>query len=154
MTPEYKKYRFFMQTGLQHESNGRDDEESRSTNFLYIKPMFLCFADKRPYGLLISPKIWAYVNNEDETNRDLYKYRGYFELEVAVGKADSFLLESSFYRGSKGGSVIVDFYYPMHKIFTNFDIYFQAQYTNALAESLLNYKERNESFRLGFAIVR
>lgn len=154
MTPEYKKFRFFLQTGLQHESNGRDDEESRSTNFFYIKPMFLYFADKRPYGLMVSPKVWTYVNNEEETNKDLYKYRGYFELDVAIGKADSFLLESSFYRGSKGGSVMVDFYYPMHKIFNNFDIYFHSQYTNALAESLLNYKERNESIRFGFAIVR
>ncbi|MDY0362222.1 MAG: phospholipase A [Desulforegulaceae bacterium] len=154
MNPEYKKFRFFMQTGLQHESNGRDNDESRSTNFFYIKPMFLFFADKSPYGLLFSPKIWTYVNNEDDTNSDLPKYRGYFELDLTLGKADSFLLESSFYRGSKGGSVIVDFYYPMHKIFNNFDIYFQAQYTNALAESLLHYQERNESIRFGFAIVR
>lgn len=154
MNPQYKKFRFFMQTGLQHESNGRDDDESRSTNFLYFKPLFIFFADKKPYGLMLSPKIWAYVNNEDETNKDLYKYRGYFEIDLTIGKADSFLLETSFYRGSKGGSVIVDFYYPMHKIFKNFDIYFQTQYTNALAESLLNYKKRNESIRFGFAIVR
>lgn len=128
MNPEYKKFRFFMQTGLQHESNGRDEDESRSTNFLYFKPMFLFFADKKPYGLLISPKIWSYINNEDETNKDLYKYRGYFDLQVTLGKADSFLLESSFYRGSKGGSVRVDFYYPLHKFFKNFDLYFQTHH--------------------------
>jgi outer membrane phospholipase A len=150
----YKRFRVFLQTGLQHESNGRGDDESRSTNFLYIKPIILFFSNESPYGFSVSPKIWTYIKNEDETNKDLYKYRGYFELQTAFGRSDDFLIESSLYWGSKGGSVSVDFFYPLHRYFKNLDIYFQAQYTNALAESLLHYEERNESLRLGFAIVR
>ena len=34
------------------------------------------------------------------------------------------------------------------------DVYLQFQYVNALAENLINYKERTEAFRLGFSIVR
>jgi len=39
-------------------------------------------------------------------------------------------------------------------IFKHLNLYFQVQYVNALAESLINYKDRTEAVRLGFAIVR
>jgi phospholipase A1 len=49
----------------------------------------------------------------------------------------------------------LDLTYPLHRhIFKNLNLYFQAQYVNALAESLINYKDRTEALRLGFAIVR
>lgn len=33
-------------------------------------------------------------------------------------------------------------------------MYFQIQYVNALAESLLNFRDRTEALRIGFAIIR
>jgi phospholipase A1 len=51
--------------------------------------------------------------------------------------------------------VQVDITYPLSNIIFNpLDVYVQAQYVNQLAESLLDYTERTEAFRLGFAIVR
>ena len=147
--------RLFLQTGFQHESNGRGEEFSRSTNIVYAKPVFIFFNEKNRFGLQVSPKVWAYVNNDDDTNPDLEDYRGYFDLELKFGKADSFVLGSHFGWAKEGGSVQVDLTYPLHRfLFKNFDWYLQAQYVNSLAESLLNYRERTEAFRLGFAIVR
>jgi outer membrane phospholipase A len=145
----------FLQSGYQHESNGRGGDLSRSTNFLYLKPVFVLFSDNNQYGLQVAPKIWAYVNNDDNTNPDLEDYRGYFDLEVKVGRADSFVLGSSFRWAKEGASILLDLSYPVHRfLFDAVDIYLHAQYANALAESLIDYRERSHAFRLGFSIVR
>ena len=146
---------FFVQTGFQHESNGRSGAYSRSTNFLYAKPIFIHYDEKSLFGLLVAPKIWTYVNNDNDSNPDLDKYRGFFDLELKFGKADSLVLGSHLRWAEEGGSVQLDLTYPLHRsIFKNIDLYLQVQYVNALAESLIDYRERNEALRFGFAIVR
>jgi outer membrane phospholipase A len=145
----------FVQTGFQHESNGRGDTESRNTNFLYLKPIFVFYDPHTRYGLQIAPKIWGYLGNDDDNNPDLKDYRGYFELDMKAGKADGFVLGSSFRWGRAGASVQLDLTYPLRPLlFHNVDFYLHAQYENALAESLLRFRERTEAVRLGFSIVR
>lgn len=147
--------RTFLQTGFQHESNGRGGEDSRSTNYIYAKPIFIHYQEKNRLGIMVAPKVWAYVNNDDQTNLDLKDYRGFFDLEVKLGSADSFVLGSHFRWAKEGGSITLDLTYPLHRFFNgNLGLYFQVEYVNALAESLLNYRERTEALRLGFAIVR
>jgi outer membrane phospholipase A len=146
---------FFYKGAFQHESNGRGGEKSRSTNFLYIKPIYIAYSKSTKLGIMIAPKIWTYIANEDENNSDLKDYRGYFDVEMKVGQADGFVLGSHFRWAKEGGSMELDLTYPLHRfIFKNLDLYFQVQYVNALAESLLNYRDRTEALRLGFAIVR
>jgi phospholipase A1 len=145
----------FLQTGIQHESNGRGDDSSRSTNFLYAKPYFIFYDEDTQLGLQVAPKVWAYVHNEDENNPDLDDYRGYFDLEVKLGKMDGLVLGSHFWWADEGASTQLDLTYPFHHFFfKNLDFYLQAQYVNALAESLVDYTDRTEAVRLGFAIVR
>lgn len=145
----------FIKTGFRHESNGRGGEYSRSTNFLYIKPIYIAYHKHTKLGIMIAPKIWAYIANEDESNPDLKYYRGYFDLETKLGKADSFVLGSHFRWAKEGASIELDLTYPLNQfIFKNLNLYFQVQYVNALAESLLNFRDRTEAVRLGFAIVR
>ena len=74
---------------------------------------------------------------------------------MKFGKADSFVVGTHLKWAARGGSVQADFTYPISRLlFDSLDLYFQFQYVNALAESLLNYKERTEAFRLGLSIVR
>ncbi|MDP2643579.1 MAG: phospholipase A [Desulfobacterales bacterium] len=146
---------FYLQTGFQHESNGRGGENSRSTNTLYAKPLFIFYDEDTKFGLQIAPKVWAYVANEEEGNADLADYRGYFDLELKAGKADSLVLGSNLRWGAQGGSIQVDLTYPLRQQLSgNIDLYLQAQYVNSLAESLIDYKLRSQAFRLGFSIVR
>lgn len=145
---------FKIQTGYQHESNGRGGDDSRSTNHLYLKPIFIV-GSGRPYALTVSPRVWAYVNNDDSTNPDLYDYRGYFDLEMKLGAAEGFLVSGLLRWADEGPSVQADLSYPIGKLLSdNLDLYLQAQYFRGYAESLLNYDEHSESFRLGVAIVR
>ena len=145
----------FLQSGFQHESNGQGGDDSRSTNFLYLQPLFIFFSDANHYGLQVAPKLWAYVNNDNDTNPDLDKYRGYFDLELKIGKMDSLVLGSSFRWAAEGASIQLDLTYPLGRfLFNTLDIYLHAQYVNALAESLIDYKDRSHAFRLGFSVVR
>jgi len=146
---------FFVQTGIQHESNGRDGDASRSTNFLYVRPRCVFYNETNKVGLLVSSKIWAYAMNDRETNPDLPAYRGHFELEIKVGMADDLVLGTTFRWARKGPSTQWDLTYPMHKWFSgNLDLYLQVQYVDGLAEGLLDYRERTEALRIGVALVR
>ncbi len=146
--------KIFFQTGYQHESNGRGEDLSRSTNYLYLKPVVIFYDKNSSFGLQISPKVWTYVGNNNETNPDLSDYRGYFDLEMKAGMASSFVFESHFQSAKKGNSIRLDLSYPLNNLFENIDLYFQVQYLNALAESLIDYRQRTRAFRLGFSVVR
>ena len=145
----------FIQAGGEHESNGQSGDTSRSTNYAYIKPIFVYYHEKTKTGFQVAPKIWTYVANSDSTNPDLNKYRGYFDLELKIGRANRFVAETHWRWAEKGHSVSVDLSYPMDRLINvNPQVYLHVQYVNALAESLLNYTERNEALRIGFSIVR
>lgn len=145
----------FLQTGFQHESNGRGDDFSRSTNFFYAEPMVIFYDADSRLGLLLRLRGLAYAHNDDENNPDLKQFRGSFKLESKFGRADGWVLGSALRWADEGVSAQVDLTYPIHRIFSgNLDFYFQVQYVNALAESLLDYRERTRALRLGFAIVR
>ncbi|MEN8136004.1 MAG: phospholipase A [Thermodesulfobacteriota bacterium] len=145
---------FFMQTGFRHESNGQAEPISRSTNYFYIRPVFIFYREKSRLGLAISPKLWTYIDNSEQ-NHDLADYRGYAELDVSLGKADSLVLVSKWRWAKEGGSVQVDLSYPAsHYLSDNINLYLHFQYVNTLAESLLNYQDRSEAFRLGLSFIR
>ncbi len=145
----------FFQGGFQHESNGKAEEFSRSTNYAYIKPILIFYDEDSKLGLQLSSKIWSYVENDNSTNPDLYDYRGYFNLEAKFGLPDSVMFDTHLRVAGQGTSFQLDFSYPLHNLFRDaLDIYFYAQYSNALAESLLNYQERTQAFRFGLAFIR
>lgn len=145
----------FLQTGFRHESNGRGGDLSRRTNFLYWQPIFIFYNRNTQFGLKIAPKFWAYVANDDETNRDFFRYRGYGGFEFTFGKTDGVVFASDWTLGKSGLSVQHDLTCPLDRIIgTGLQIYLHAQFVNAVAENLLDYKERTRAVRLGFSIVR
>ncbi len=145
---------FGIQGGFQHESNGKGGTDSRSTNYLYLKPT-LGLHLIGPYHLKVSPKIYTYVDNEDENNGDLADYRGYFDLETGILDPEGLALNSHLWWGDAGASVQLDLSYPMGRLFRrSLNFYLQAQYFSGYAETLLHYDRRQDVFRLGFSIVR
>lgn len=145
----------FYEVGLQHESNGRDDVGSRSTNYFYVSPMGIVYSSAQQTGLLIAPKFVYFFNNSDDTNPDIEDYRGHFELELKTGTAQGIIFGSTLHFASEGTSLQLDMTYPLSMFFfKNLEFYVHAQYVDTLAETLLNYKERTEAFRIGFSLVR
>jgi len=145
----------FLQVGLNHESNGRSGEASRSTNTAYLKSYLIYYDPQTKLGLQLSPKFLVYLHNDPENNPDLPDYRGYVELETKLGKANGYVLAVNLRFAEKGTSFHTDLSYPISKLLkSNFDIFFQIQYSNSLAESLLEYQRRTEAIRMGLSIVR
>ena len=145
---------FGIQGGFQHESNGKGGTDSRSTNYLYVKPIMGVHL-AGPFHMKISPKIYTYVENEDENNGDLADYRGYVDLGVGIMDPEGIALDSHLWWARKGPSVQLDLTYPMTQLLgKSLNFYLQAQYFSGYAETLIHYNERHDAFRLGFSIVR
>ena len=145
--------RFGIQTGVHHESNGRDGPESREVNIFYIKPMF-SFGDLDQYHFTLSPKVWIHLGNP---SGDIEDYRGYFDLGLAYGKRDGLNATSNLRKGvgSGRGSIQMDFTYPMNKVFTGkLNFYLHAQVYSGYGETLLYYDRRYTFYRIGFAVYR
>jgi outer membrane phospholipase A len=143
-----------LETGLQHESNGRGGDESRSLNIAYAKPIWRQFLDDRHY-VLMAPKIWAYLDKEE--NSDIQTYRGYFNLNLQVGRVDGLKLSAYYSKGtSTMGAVQLDLSYPIRQpFFADAGGYLYFQYFNGYGESLLDYNVKGPTqYRFGLAIVR
>lgn len=145
----------FYQAAVQHESNGRAGEDSRSTNYFYFTPSAILFNETNGLGIQVSPKFVYFFNNSDDSNPDIDKYRGNFELEIKAGRAESLVLGANFHFAPKGTSMQLDLTYPMSMgFFRNLEFYLHAQYARAYAETLIDYQERTDAIRFGIAMVR
>lgn len=145
---------FQAQGGFRHESNGREGDDSRSTNTLYVELHWI-FDLGNDYALLLAPEVFAYVGNDNDTNPDLDKYRGYFDLELKVAKKNGFSLATRYQHGLKGWSVLTDFNYPLPKLLrSNIELYFMVQRFDGYAESLIDFREQRHATRIGFAMIR
>jgi phospholipase A1/A2 len=144
---------FGIQSGVQHESNGKGGEESRGANYLYVKPI-LGVHLAGPYHLKVAPKIYAYLTKESN-NDDLQDYRGYVDFETGIIDPDGLALNSHLWWAEKGATVQLDLTYPMSRMLgKDLNFYLQAQYFSGYAETLRYYDERHDVFRLGLSIVR
>jgi outer membrane phospholipase A len=143
-----------VQIGLQHESNGKDNEDSRSLNRVYLRPTFL-FGDPDRYFISLSPSAWVYLGSMED-NPDLDRYRGHVGLALQTGRSDSFQLAGLLRLGDHAdrGSMQWDATYPLAELIPNFDLFLHAQYFNGWGESLLEYNQRTWSFRFGVSLFR
>jgi phospholipase A1/A2 len=144
-----------IQAGLEHESNGRSDLESRSINIAYVKPTWRRFIGKDWY-VSVSPKIWTYIDR-DGNNDDIAEYRGYADLNLRLGEVNGWLFSADLRKGtSHFGSVQLDVSYPIRTpFFSNAGGFIHFQYFNGYGESLLDYDVKGPAqYRIGFSIVR
>ena len=143
-----------IESGIEHESNGRDGTRSRSINIAYVRPSWRWFVDDEHY-FSVAPKIYAYLERNDNT--DIGQYRGHVDLNVRYGKRDGWLLSSILRKGTGPyQSTQLDASYPIRQpFFANAGGYIHFQYFNGYGETLLDYNVRRSSqFRVGFSIVR
>ncbi|WP_075149031.1 phospholipase A [Thauera chlorobenzoica] len=141
--------------GYEHESNGKDGADSRSIDMLFLRAEARRhFSDGRTY-MGIAPKVWAYLDKED--NPDIAEYRGYGELEIRFGRDDGLMLSGLLRRGSAGKtSAQLDLSYPLRRsIFSGVGAFVHLQYFRGHGETLIDYSEsRGSQFRLGVSLVR
>lgn len=148
--------RIDLQAGVQHESNGKDGADSRSLNRAYLKPTFYV-GQLSGWHLRIAPRLWTYVGDLSD-NRDIDDYRGHGDLTLKLMQPDGLQLAVLLRAGDSLQPVTAQFdiTYPLHRLISavSEDIYLQAQYFVGYGESLLDYRERTDSLRLGVALWR
>lgn len=148
-------FRLDLQGGVQHESNGRDKESSRSLNIAYLKPRVV-FGKPDGFQLSLAPRAWIYVS-EIEDNPDIKDYRGYFDLRAVIGWQKHAQLAATGRIGDDfdHGSLQLDLTYPLWKVpLVRSSLFFHVQYFIGYGESLLLYDKRGSSIRAGFALFR
>ncbi len=140
--------------GLEHESNGRDGSDSRSINTVFIRPTWhMDLAHGR--RLTLSPKFYQYLEKSD--NPDIYRYRGYVDLQARYGREDGAIL-TALYRLGTGGhsSTQLDFSYPISdKLFGRTGTFVHLQLMEGYGETLIDYNRYSDTqLRLGLSLAR
>ncbi|MDO9281968.1 MAG: phospholipase A [Methylotenera sp.] len=143
-----------LRAGYEHESNGKDNESSRSLNLLFAQPIWRTeFSDGR--ALVFAPKIVNYIDKVG--NSDIQRYRGYVDWNLRYGRDDSWLLATQLRHGTGGyASAQLDLSYPLRKpLFARTGGFLHLQLFRGYGESLLDYNTGQDTqIRLGFSIVR
>ncbi len=143
-----------LQGGLEHESNGKGGTDSRSLAIAYFQPTLTIGRDDG-LQLALQPRAWAYMGDLSD-NPDIADYMGYVSLRTVVGWKRGLQLSvlGQVGSGANYGSVQLDLTYPTMRFFGSFSLYLDVQYFNGYGESLLDYNERTDELRVGFALFR
>ena len=140
--------------GIEHESNGKAGDDSRSINTLFFKPIFK-FGNLSEYHWTVAPKLYAYVEKKD--NRDIQNYRGYMDLLVLWGKPNGWQIGATLRKGMKRnyGSVDLQVTYPLGKLIPGTGGYVWLGYFTGYGEDLLDYNRHSTSqVRIGYSVFR
>ncbi len=144
-----------LQSGLQHESNGRGGADSRSLNIAYLKPT-LTLGYRGSFQVSLAPRAWFYVGDLSD-NPDIADYRGYADLVAKFGWEDGLMLAATLKGGQDfdHGSLQLDLTYPLKRIpWLGLTCYAHVQYFTGYGETFLHYRESSDSFRVGFSLYR
>ncbi|HKS55457.1 MAG TPA: phospholipase A [Steroidobacteraceae bacterium] len=146
--------RFGFESGIGHESNGKEGDDSRSYNMLYARPT-LTLGDPDGFRAYFAPLIHNYIAESD--NPDISDYRGYVDWLFGVGSKGGLDFWGVLRKGTRSdyGSVELNASYPLSKL-SGGDLtgWLMLQYFNGYGESLLDYNRKLDSqLRLGIAIA-
>ena len=131
--------------GAIHHSNGKGDPLSRSWNRAYL------MAGAEWGKLSVIPRLWARVNNEDESsedNPDIEDFMGYGDVKFLYDLPSQQSLSGTlrYNPGTNKGAAQIDYIYPLTKNVNGFVQLFQGY-----GESIVDYNHENTS--IGFGIV-
>ncbi len=148
------RLRLGVETGFGHESNGKEGDESRSFNMLYVRPVFT-FGDPDGLRAYAAPLIHNYIS--DDENPTISHYRGYVDWVFGIGAKGGLDFTATMRKGTRSdyGSLELSASYPLSKL-SGGDLtgWLMLQYFNGYGESLLDFDRKLDSqLRLGIAIA-
>ena len=139
-------------TGVEHESNGKSGEGSRSLNFAYIQPEF----NYRLGGgstLSFIPRIKGYFGMGN--NRDYPDYAGHVDWKLRWAQDNGLILTGLYRHGRDGHSATqLEAAWPLKRTFLNMNGYLHVQYFQGYGQTLLGYDKKSDpQVRVGIALV-
>ena len=146
--------RLGIETGVGHESNGKEGDASRSFNMLYMRPT-LVVGDPDGLRAYMAPLIHNYIAASD--NPDIADYRGYVDWLFGIGSKGGLDFWATLRKGTRSdyGSIELNASYPLSKL-SRGDLtgWLMLQYFSGYGESLLDYNRKLDSqLRLGISIA-
>ena len=139
---------------LMHESNGRNDEVSRSWNRIYLES-YLQLSE-----LFIIPRIWYRIpeKSEDDDNPDIDKYYGYGDLTLLYPyKKHNFelMLRNNMRLNSQNkGAAQLNWTFPLPDFLSTPNSYGFLQLFSGYGNSLIDYDRESHKIGLGIAFSR
>ncbi|CAB3907292.1 hypothetical protein LMG26684_04922 [Achromobacter mucicolens] len=148
-----QNWRIGMNVGVEHASNGKDGDDSRSLNDGYIEPRFHYRFDGGS-TLTFAPKVKAYFAVANE-NSDYSAYAGHVDWQLRWAQDNGAVVTAMYRQGDqRRRTTQLDFAWPLQRTFLNWNGYLHLQYFNGYGETLLGYNQRNESqFRVGLSLI-
>ena len=148
------RVRLGVEAGAGHESNGKDQESSRSYNMFYARPT-LTIGDPEGFNVYVAPLIHNYV--ADDENPDINDYRGYIDWSIGAGSKGGLNFWALLRKGNRSdfGSAEFNLSFPLSKL-SGGDLtgWLMLQYFGGYGESLLDYNKKLDSqLRLGIAVA-
>lgn len=138
--------------GFEHKSNGKDGDDSRSVNNLFIQPEFnYRFGDGST--LTFAPRVKTYFTGSD--NPDYSDYAGHVDWKLRWAQ-DNGLALSGLYRQGKYGrnATQLEASWPLRRTPLNMNGYLYVQYFKGYGDTLLGYDQKTGSrVRVGLALV-
>jgi outer membrane phospholipase A len=148
------RVRLGFEAGAGHESNGKDGDDSRSMNMLYVRPT-LTFGDPDGFNVYAAPLVHNYIAIDE--NPDIADYRGYVDWLFGVGSKGGLNFWTVLRKGKRSsyGSAELNLSFPLSKL-SGGDLtgWLMLQYFGGYGESLLDYNRKLDSqLRLGIAVA-
>jgi phospholipase A1 len=148
------RLRVGVESGVGHESNGKDKDQSRSVNLAYLRPI-MTWGDPEGQHLYLGPMVYSYLDRSD--NADIANYRGHVDFLAGYGSKGGLNFWTTLRKGEKSdfGSAELNLSYPLSRITHGvLSGWAMLQYFTGYGESLIDYNHRLDSqWRLGLAIA-
>lgn len=146
--PLVKDNRYLGDISLQfeHESNGKDGDDSRSWNKISFSGLFLI---NRHWSLF--SKLWIpFVDGEN--NPDIVQYKGYGTFALNYRQRERYNMGVILTPRSGGFGNMNIAVEASYRLFKSENQYLFFQFYNGFGEGQLDYKEFHQRFRIGFVI--
>jgi phospholipase A1 len=137
----------FLNLGMVHESNGRQEGLSRSWNRVYAQLGF----ERGSLALMIRPWYRIPEDRETDDNPDIEDYLGHGDLQLVYRKgrnAYSLLLRNNFKATENHGAVKLNWSFPLYGRLKGY-----VQYFDGYGESLIDYNHSQQSLGVGLSLT-
>ena len=133
-----------IETGFNHQSNGRSDPTSRSWNRVYARLM----AQNGNFQAQIKPWYRIPESSSKDDNPDITKYMGYYEAQIGYEWGESVFTAKGHYNWNTGyGGGELGWSYPMTKT-----LRFYTQLFSGYGESMIDYNFNQTRFGVGIML--
>ncbi|WP_323017665.1 phospholipase A [Castellaniella sp.] len=146
-----KRWSLGLNAGAEHKSNGKDGDDSRSLNDLYLQPEFSYRFDGGS-RLSFQPRFKTYVATDGDMRYQ--DYLGYVDWKLRWAQDNGLVLSGLYRRGSSGHATQMEAAWPLQRTFLHMNGYLYVQYFQGYGETLLGYQQKSDpQVRIGIALV-